>query len=291
MVRPFLENERTVAAGGIIRIVNDSRVGMGVVEEVRLPRRLLARLQVLEYLRAFLVGRVGWDALDAVLIISGAFGLFRRSLVVELGGYATDTVGEDMELVVRMHRHCRERRIPYRIVFVPDPVAWTECPESTRVLGRQRDRWQRGLIQVLSRHRRMLLNPRYGRIGMVAFPYFFFLEGWGPLIELGGYVSFAVALILGLWSPVYVLAFAALAFVFGAALSIVAVGLEELSFRRYERWRELAQLLVLALIEPFGYRQMSTWWRAKGVWSAMRGIQSWGAMERRGFDAARRNPS
>jgi cellulose synthase/poly-beta-1,6-N-acetylglucosamine synthase-like glycosyltransferase len=153
VVRPFFENRTTVAAGGIIRIVNGSTVRLGRVDDVRLPGNLLARIQVLEYLRAFLAGRMGWSALDAMLIISGAFGLFRRETVVEAGGFATDTVGEDMELVVRLHRHCRERGIPYDIKFVPDPVAWTECPESLSVLGRQRDRWQRGLAQSLMRHR------------------------------------------------------------------------------------------------------------------------------------------
>ena len=286
VARPFLEDARTMATGGIIRIVNDSRVRMGLVEQVLLPRRLVARFQVLEYLRAFLAGRVGWDVLNAMLIISGAFGLFRRGVVVQLGGYATDTVGEDMELVVRIHRYCLERKIPYRITFVPDPVAWTECPESLRVLARQRDRWQRGLMQVLWRHRVMLFNPRYGRVGMLAFPFFWFLEGWGPLIEIAGYISFALSLVLGMWSPVVALAFFMVAFVFGAALSIAAVGLEELSFRRYERWGDLVRLLLVGLLEPFGYRQLSTWWRTKGVVSAIRGVKGWGAMERRGFRAA-----
>jgi cellulose synthase/poly-beta-1,6-N-acetylglucosamine synthase-like glycosyltransferase len=226
-----------------------------------------------------------------MLIISGAFGLFRRSLVVELGGYATDTVGEDMELVVRIHRACRERKVRYRVTFIPDPVAWTEAPETLRVLGRQRDRWQRGLMQVLWRHRAMMFNPRYGRIGMIAFPYFWFLEGWGPWLELVGYVSFGVALAVGAWSPLYVVAFFVLAFVFGAALSFAAVALEELSFRRYARWRELAALFGLSLLEPFGYRQMNTWWRAKGLWSALRGVQGWGAMERRGFHSAGARPA
>jgi cellulose synthase/poly-beta-1,6-N-acetylglucosamine synthase-like glycosyltransferase len=286
LVRPFLEDARTVAAGGMIRIVNDSLVRVGVVSAVRLPRKLLARFQVLEYLRAFLAGRVGWDVLDAVLIISGAFGLFRRGLVAELGGFAQDTVGEDMELVVRMHRHCRERRIPYRITFVSDPVAWTECPERLRDLGRQRDRWQRGLMQVLWRHRRMLFNPRYGRVGMVAFPYFFFLEGLGPVIELLGYAAFLVSLALGRWYPLYALALFMVAFVFGAALSVAAVGLEELSFRRYERWRDLARLLALSVLETFGYRQLNSWWRVRGIISALRREHAWGAMTRRGFQSA-----
>jgi cellulose synthase/poly-beta-1,6-N-acetylglucosamine synthase-like glycosyltransferase len=152
IVRPFLEDATTVAAGGVLRIANGCRVSEGRVVDVRLPRSLLARLQVLEYLRAFLVARMGWDALNATLVISGAFGIFRRDTVTDAGGYRTDTVGEDMELVVRLHRHCREKGIPYRIYFVPDPVAWTECPESLATLSRQRDRWQRGLAYPPSDH-------------------------------------------------------------------------------------------------------------------------------------------
>ena len=284
IARVFLEEGHTVAAGGIIRIVNDSVVQSGSVREVRLPRKWLARFQVLEYLRAFLAGRMGWDALDATLIISGAFGMFRRAVVVDVGGYATDTVGEDMELVVRLHRHCREQGIRYAVRFVPDPVAWTECPESLRVLGRQRDRWQRGLMESLWRHRRMLFNPRYGRVGWLAFPYFFFLELCGPVIEALGYVGFFLAVAVGRASSTYVLAFLALAVAFGIALSVAAVALEELSFRRYPRTRDLLALIGLAFVETVGYRQLSTWWRLRGVYSKVRGVSAWGAMERRGFD-------
>lgn len=283
IVRPFLEDASTVAAGGTIRIVNGCRVEHGIVTDVRLPATMLPRFQVLEYLRAFLAGRMGWAALDATLIISGAFGLFRRSTVVEAGGFATDTVGEDMELVVRLHKHCRTTKQPYRVHFVPDPVAWTECPETARVLSRQRERWQRGLVEVLTRHRSMLLNPRYGVVGMLAYPYFFLLEMVGPIIEAAGYFTFLLAVALGRVSLAYGVAFFLVAFVLGAALSIAAIALEELSFRRYPRRGDLVRLLLLALVEPFGYRQMTTWWRLKGVIAAARGKTGWGEMTRRGF--------
>lgn len=286
VVRPFLESEGTIAAGGIIRIVNGSTVEGGQVTDVRLPRKMIPRFQVLEYLRAFLAGRMGWDALDAMLIISGAFGLFRRSAVVEAGGYWTETVGEDMELVVRLHRLAREKGGPYHIAFVPDPVAWTEAPETLRVLGRQRDRWQRGLIQALTRHRKMLLHPRYGRIGWFAFPYFYILEMVGPLIELGGYLSFVVAVYLGAASPLFVVAFLFVAFFLGIALSVAAVGLEELSFRRYHRTSDLIRLFLLAVLENFGYRQLSTFWRVKGTITALQKKKGWGRMERKGFSPA-----
>ncbi len=286
IVRAFLEDSSTVAAGGVIRIVNGCKVRSGIVEEVRLPKNFLARIQVLEYLRSFLAGRMGWDALDATLIISGAFGMFSRRHVVEAGGYLHDTVGEDMELVVRLHRHCRERGEPYRVAFVPDPVAWTECPEDLRVLGRQRDRWQRGLVESLWRNRVMILNPRYGRIGMMAAPYYFFLEVVGPVIEALGYVTFITALLLGRASTAYVLAFLAVAFALGISLSFAAVGLEELSFRRYPRMRDLATLLLVAVVENVGYRQLSIWWRLRGMISKFRGASAWGAMERKGFSTS-----
>lgn len=287
IVRPFLEDDRTVAVGGIIRIANGCEVHAGSVTKVAMPRNLLAGIQVLEYLRAFLAGRVGWAAIDATLIVSGAFGLFRRGVVVAAGGFDTGTVGEDMELIVRLHRHCREQRIPYRITFVPDPVAWTECPETLRLLGRQRERWQRGLTETMVRHRRMLFNPRYGHIGTVVFPYFFFLEMFGPALETLGYVTFGVTVLGGRADATYVLAFIALAVVFGLALSLAAIALEELSFRRYPRAADLISLLALAVVETVGYRQLSTWWRTRGLVAALRGKRGWGEMTRKGFSGAR----
>jgi len=197
-------------------------------------------------------------------------------------------VGEDMELVVRLHRYCRENDVPYHIHFVPDPVAWTECPESLSILSRQRDRWQRGLIQSLTRHRVMLFRPRYGRAGMIAFPYFFFLEMLGPVIELLGYVSFTASIIAGRIEWPFVMAFLSVAIVLGAALSLAAVVLEELSFRRYPRAWDLVQLFILAIVENFGYRQLSAWWRLKGTISELRGVEGWGHMQRKGFNVSDR---
>lgn len=283
IVRPFLEDASTVAAGGILRIANGCVVKQGQVVDVRLPRNIWAQFQVLEYLRAFLSGRMGWDALDATLVISGAFGIFRRDAVVDAGGYATDTVGEDMELVVRLHRTMAELGRPYAIHFVPDPVAWTECPESLDILSRQRDRWQRGLFQSLTRHRVMLLNRRYGKAGLLAFPYFFFLEMLGPVIEGLGYVSFGASVATGRADLAFVVAFLAVAVFLGVALSVSAVAMEELSFRRYPRIADLVRLFLLGVAENFGYRQLSAWWRIKGTWSAIRGVEGWGKMTRKGF--------
>jgi cellulose synthase/poly-beta-1,6-N-acetylglucosamine synthase-like glycosyltransferase len=285
IVRPFLEDATTIAAGGILRIANGCRVEQGRVVEVRLPKSVLARFQVLEYLRVFLAGRMGWGSLDSNLIISGAFGIFSREAVVSVGGYATDTVGEDMELVVRLHRHHAERGIPYKIEFVPDPVAWTECPESIAVLARQRDRWQRGLYQSLTRHSRMLMNPRYGKVGLLAFPYFFFLEMIGPAIEFLGYLAFVATILAGRADWWFVSAFLGVTLLLGGVISLSAVALEELSFRRYPKRSDLLQLFGLAALENIGYRQLNTWWRMKGTVSALRGVEGWGRMTRRGFQS------
>ena len=277
IVRPFLEDVRTVAVGGIIRIANGCIVDRGIVEDIRLPR-----LQVIEYLRAFLASRVGWNAVGGTLIISGAFGAFRRSVVADAGGYSTDTVGADMELVVRLHRHCRDNAIPYRIAFIPDPVAWTEAPETVRILGTQRERWQRGLAQVLTRNLGMM-RPRYGVPGMIAFPYYFIFEMVGPVVELVGYATFVLALVTGAASYAFAAAFLILAALFGTVLSVAALALEELSFRRYRRRSDLVRLLLFTVVDGFGYRQLSLWWRIKGLIGPIRRKQGWGTMQRTGF--------
>ena len=291
VVRPFLESQDTIAAGGIIRIANGCEIEDGQVVRVGLPKKLLPRLQVLEYLRAFLAGRVAWERMGASLIISGAFGIFHRGLVVDIDGYSRDTVGEDMDLVVRLHRHCRQMDRPYKVAFVPDPVAWTECPEKLSVLGHQRDRWQRGLIQSLWGQRGMMLNPRYGQVGMVGFPYFLLLEMLGPTVEILGYACFVLSIFLGIVDPVFLVAFLMVAVVFGIVLSVGAVALEELTFRRYPNTGDLVRLFGLAVVENFGFRQLTTWWRFRGTLSAVLGRRSWGRMDRHGVTSRGVSPT
>lgn len=283
VIQPFLEDDATIATGGIIRVVNGCKVEGGRVTEVRAPRKLVPLFQAVEYLRAFLGGRVAFSYLNSLLIISGAFGVFRRDAVLEAGGYLTSTVGEDMELVVRLHRLWREKRRPYRIVFVAEPVCWTEVPESLAILQRQRNRWQRGTVESIGRHRRMILRPRYGAIGLFAIPYFLIFEMLGPLVELIGYVVTIVGLATGLISVNVALLFAVVSILFGVMLSLSAVVLEELTRRRYPSPADLARLFLAAVLENVGFRQLHTWWRTRGLIDGLRGKQGWGAMERRGW--------
>jgi cellulose synthase/poly-beta-1,6-N-acetylglucosamine synthase-like glycosyltransferase len=282
-VLPFIEDPDTIAAGGIVRIANGCRVERGRVTEVRLPDSHLARFQAVEYLRAFLAGRVAQSAVNGLLIISGAFGLFKRDALIEVGGFRPDTIGEDMELVTRLHRLYRESGRRFRIVFQPEPTCWTEVPESVRMLARQRNRWQRGTLEVLGYHSRMLFNPRYGVVGLLAMPYFLIFEAVGPIIELTGYVVTGVAIGLGLLDWRFAELFFLAAIVYGSLLSVASVALEELSFRRYPRAGDLVRLTAYGMLENLGYRQLATLWRIVGVIDYFRGRKGWGTMTRKGF--------
>ena len=283
VVKPFLEDSTTIAAGGIIRIANGCRVEGGRVVDVRTPTQWLPLFQVVEYLRAFLGGRIAFSFLNSLLIISGAFGVFRRDAVVEAGGYRTSTVGEDMELVVRLHAIWRTAGRAYRIVFVPEPVCWTEAPETLRVLKRQRNRWQRGTVDSVGLHKRMLLNPRFGAVGIFALPYFFLFEMLGPAVELLGYVLTFSGIVFGLIRPAVAILFLVVSILFGIVLSMSSVVLEELTQRRYARPSDLLRLFVASVVENLGFRQLLTVWRTQGLIDGLRGKQGWGAMERRGF--------
>lgn len=283
LVWEFQSSPETVATGGIVRILNGSKVEDGRIVEVHTPRSLLANIQIIEYLRAFLGARIGWSRLQMLLIISGAFGLFRRDAVIDVGGYDTTTVGEDAELVLRIHRDRRERGLPCRITFFPDPICWTEAPGDLRSLIRQRDRWQRGLIEMLLRHRTMVGNPRYGRIGMVALPYFVVFELLGPVLEMAGLVALVVSAIFGIASPLLILTIMALAISHGFILSFLAILMEERAFRRYPGWTCLRRLGWAALAENLGYRQLMAVVRFRSLWTLRRSRGSWGEMTRAGF--------
>jgi cellulose synthase/poly-beta-1,6-N-acetylglucosamine synthase-like glycosyltransferase len=276
----------TVAVGGTIRIANGCEVGSAGITRVRAPRSFLARSQVIEYLRAFMFGRMAWSELDALLIVSGAFGVFRKDAVVEVGGFRHDTVGEDMDLVVRMHRHFRAAGRPYRVAFVPDPVCWTECPETVEGLRNQRERWQRGLGETLDHNGDALGNRRYGRIGLLAMPYMMVFEYLAPLLEVAGYAILPAGWLLGLLDSSLFLLFAGVALAYGLCLSLATLLVEELSFRRYRDLRDLLRLAGTAVLENFGLRQLHSWWRLVALLTWRGRPQTWAAAPRRGFRAA-----
>ncbi|NOT28083.1 MAG: glycosyltransferase family 2 protein [Acidobacteria bacterium] len=291
LARPFLFNQRIAAVGGTIRVVNSCKVEDGRVTDARVDSRWLAGIQTVEYLRAFLFGRLGWNLLGGNLIISGAFGLFRRDYLTEILGYATSTVTEDFELIVRLQRHLKENAIEASVVFIPDPVAWTEVPTSVAVLGRQRERWHRGLIATMVTHRRLIFNPRYGATGMLAMPYFLFAELLAPLVEAVGLVITVFGSAFGLLAPTYAIAFFVVAYLYGSTLSLASILMEEVSFHRYRNKSDTVRLVMFAFLEPFGYRQLTVWFRLKAFVRYVRGDVSWGRMKREGFGVEEANPA
>ena len=285
-VKPFIDDPvRTIAIGATVRVANGCRIAHGRVLEVRLARNMLAVMQTVEYLRAFLMARVAWSQIGLLTIVSGAFGMFRRQIVIEVGGYSRETVGEDFELVVKMHRYMREHGREYRIEFVPEPVCWTEVPESWSSLGRQRSRWQRGAIETFFRHKRMLANPKYGRIGLLGYTNMLLVDLISPIAEVLGYLLLPTLWLLGLLSMEYLIVFLVISFSLGVTVSVGAFILQEIELRPFERTRELAILFLAAIAENFGYRQINNIWRLWGTWQYLRGDRAWGAMQRKGFES------
>ena len=284
VVRPFIDEPHlTIAAGGTIRIANGCKVDAGRISEIHLPKNFLALVQIMEYLRAFLMARLALGKMQALMVISGAFGLFDRQRVVEVGGYSHGTVGEDMELVIKLHRQMRDLALPYRVEFIAEPVCWTECPDDIRILSRQRARWQRGSLECFAKHKDMAFNPRYGRIGIVGFGQILLVDVIGPLVEVLGYSLIPVLWALGLLALPWLLAFLAVTFALGIFVSMATLVLEEIQLRRFTKARELIVLALIAVVENFGYRQLSNYWRLQGWWQFMRKQQSWGTMTRKGF--------
>jgi cellulose synthase/poly-beta-1,6-N-acetylglucosamine synthase-like glycosyltransferase len=283
VMKPIIDsNEEVIASGGSVRIANGCEIKNGHILKIGLSDNPIVVMQIIEYLRAFLMGRIGLSRHNLLLIISGAFGVFSKHWSIEAGGYKTDTVGEDMELVVRIHRLLKERGVNKKIVYVPDPVCWTEVPEDTTILRRQRRRWHRGLFESLWTHRELTFNPKYGSIGMISFPYFWIVEFLGPIIEFLGYIFMILCLFLG---GVYI-EFAILLFLlsclYGSLFSMTAVLLEEWSLTKYPKVSDILKLFLYSLTETIWYRPMTVFWRCEGVWQMLKGDTSWGEMKRKG---------
>ncbi|HZZ17350.1 MAG TPA: glycosyltransferase [Candidatus Sulfotelmatobacter sp.] len=282
MVPILADPEHVVAAGGIVRVLNGCEIEAGRVRRVRLAKKSIEVIQVVEYLRAFLIGREAWARGNMLMIVSGAFGVFRTDLVRAIGGYRPAAIGEDFDLVARLHRLLLEKNVAYRVEFVPDPVCWTEVPSDLRSLARQRARWHKGLIDVLWPNRDMLFRPRYGRIGCLALPYLWLFELLAPVIELGGFVTVLLAAIFGVLSWGFFLQFLLFGYGFATVISIGSVLQEELTYKRYNDWQDVARLVSYCFFEHFPYRQMHMIWRLQGLWQYLRGDMLWRPLKRQG---------
>ncbi len=291
MVKPFLEqtDKRVIATGGVVRIANSCVIEDGRLLKVKLAENYLPRMQILEYIRAFILGRMAWSRLNGLMLISGAFGAFDKEIAIKCGGYNQSTVGEDMELVVRMRRYMEEKKEPYVVTYVPDPLCWTEAPSSFEILGIQRNRWIRGTYETLRFHKIMFFNPRYHLLGLLSYPYWFFFEMLAPIIEFFGFICFFVFAWTGFLDWEFFFSFFIFIICFGYLYSAFAILMEVLTFNQYKRRIDILRLLLTAVTEPFYYHPFVVWSAIKGYLDLIKKKKGWGEMTREGFSLKKTN--
>lgn len=280
----FIKDSRTVVAGGIVRIANGSKIVDGELKGFSMPKKLIERFQIVEYYRSFLSGRVFWSATNSLLIVSGAFGLFRKQTVIDVGGYKPNTIGEDMEIVVHIHRYMRKHKKKYKVVFNELSVCWTQGPMSFKDIRSQRRRWQIGLMDTLISHRVMTLNPRYGAVGLLSMPYNWIFELFGALIEVIGYFLIPFSLIMGELNMFFFVMYFLLAVMLGVILSEGSLVLEQYTHRAAMTARQSISISVYAIFENFGYRQIITLFRVEGILKYRKLRKTWGKIKRKEFE-------
>ncbi|OJV72220.1 MULTISPECIES: glycosyltransferase [unclassified Flavobacterium] len=285
LAKPFLEShgKRIIATGGVVRIANQCIIKNGRLVEVNVPDSMLSRIQVLEYLRAFLLGRMAWGRLDGLLLISGAFGAFDKEIALLAGGYSTKTVGEDMELVVRMRRYMLENKLPYAVSYIPDPLCWTEAPEEFKIFKKQRSRWMRGTIETLSIHKKMFLNPNYKLLGLISVPYWTLFEFLAPAIEFIGLIMTVIFLISGMLNWHFFFLLVLFVYSFAIFFSVIALYCEERTYHKYPKQADFVKLLLAAFIEPLYFHPITVYSALVGYKEKVMGTKGWGEMTRKGF--------
>lgn len=280
----FIKDSKTVVAGGLVRIANGSVIRDGEWKSFKIPDKAVEKFQIIEYFRAFLAGRVSWGLTNSLLIVSGAFGVFRKQTVIDCGGYKTNTVGEDMEIVVNIHEKLRKAKQKYRVVFCEDAVCWTQGPMSMQDLRTQRRRWQIGLLDSLLQHKKMILNPLYGMVGMLSVPYSWLFEVLGAPIEFLGYFIIPLSLFLGELSLYYFFLYFILAVSLGIIISLGGLILEQKIHLGRMTAKQCRQLARYAFLENFGYRQCITLFRVEGMLNYQKLRRTWGVIKRKEFD-------
>lgn len=285
LAKPFLEShgKRVIATGGVVRIANQCIIKNGRLVEVNIPDAIIPRIQVLEYLRAFLLGRMAWGRLDGLLLISGAFGAFDREIAILAGGYNIKTVGEDMELVVRMRRYMLENKLPYTVSYIPDPLCWTEAPEDFKIFKKQRSRWMRGTIETLNFHKKMFLNPKYKLLGMISVPYWTLFEFLAPGIEFIGLLITILFIVFGLLNWHFFILLVLFVYTFAVFFSVIALLSEESTFHKYPKQTDFFKLLMAAFIEPVYFHPLAVYAALIGYKEKIKGTHGWGEMTRKGF--------
>lgn len=278
IVEPFLEDDQMVAVGGDVKISNNLVIDNGEILSIEKPEKLIVIFQMIEYLRVFLNSRISLNGINGNLIISGAFGLYNKQAVVNVGGYTNGLMGEDMEIIMKIHSFYLKNKISYKTSYVPDAICWTQVPEEVKVLKRQRRRWHVGLAQSLKRHRYMFLNPKYGLIGMVSFPYFLFFEYLTPFLEVIGLVTITLSFLLGIIDLNFFLFYLLVYMGFNVIVSMISIIIERYMFSSTMTNKITFQLILFSILESFGYRQIISLFRMGNIFKKS---HNWGEMTRK----------
>lgn len=284
IVRPVFEDDDVIAVGGTVRPCNGAQIKDGQVVKYRMPKKILACMQVLEYDRSFLASRILFDKFNGSIIISGAFGLFKKSTVINVGGYDTGRLGEDMELIVKLHVFCRENQIPYRIRYAADAVCWTQVPERFRDLVKQRKRWHIGLFQSMSRFRRIFLNPKFGMVSFISYMYFLLYELLSPYIEVFGVLTVVFAYYADLINVPFMILFFLIYAVYSAVLSLTAFFSRVHTADLKLTGSDMLKAVGLCFFEVSCLRFAMAWVRMSALWGYGRKKNQWGRIERKKID-------
>lgn len=285
LAKPFMENEtRVIATGAGIRISNSCEVKDGFLHKVHFPKDWYPRFQELEYVRSFLFGRMAWSQINGLLLVSGGLGMFDKEIAIKVGGYWHKSLGEDMELITRMRKHMHESKQKFLIKYIPESLCWTEVPETREVLLRQRTRWARGLVQTLFLHRKMFLNPKYGKTAFLILPFFFVFEFLVPIVELLGVIALIIGFLNHSVNIEYLVTMGLFVYIFYLLITLISILIDDLLYKSYANYKELTILIFMAMIEPFVYHPLNVYASLKGYWFFFRQTeQKWGVMIRKGF--------
>lgn len=275
IVTPFIENDKTIAAGGNIKVSNQVVIEDGEVKEVGDPKKWIVILQLIEYYRVFLTTRVWMNKFNGNLIISGAFGLFKKQAIVNVGGYNPNSIGEDMELVVKLHSFYRKNKIPYSIQYVPEAICWSQVPETIGDLKSQRRRWHMGLMESMFEHKYIFMNPTYGIVGVFSFLYYVIYELFSCVIEVFGLLFMFIAYEYGYMNMDFFITFFLIYFMYTSVVSIASIILEGYMFDTMLTLKTKVKLILFSFIEPFGYRQLCSFFRILGIFKFRSRKHAW----------------
>ena len=285
LIKPFVEEKtKVIATGAAIRISNSCEIKNGFLVKVKVPKKYLPLFQELEYIRAFLLGRMAWSKINALMLVSGGLGMFDKEIAINAGGYDPKSFGEDMELITRMRIYMHNLKQKYLVKYIPESLCWTEVPSTLKVYGNQRTRWARGLAQNLWVHKRVIFNPKYGIFGMLSFPYWIAFEWLAPIIEATGVVYYIYMIITGQINWEYAIILLIYVYTFSVMITVFAVLWDEITHKQYESKMEVFKLCVAAMLEPFFYHPLVVFYAIKGNFYSLTGKpMAWGNMQRAGF--------